>query len=121
LEKEETEEETTRLFTFDAIQAIEISAIVADIRYEDDNQTTFFGGDGEGLTEVQPTPQPSEITVRAYLLAISPQDALILKHLKDLGGTFDIVLRAAGPPLYFDLEPVIDEYIVEKYDLEVIK
>lgn len=121
LEKEETEEETTRLFTFDALQAIEISAVVADIKYENEEQGTFIGGDTNEITEPLPTPQPSEITVKAYLLAVSPQDALILKHLKDLGGIFDIVLRAAGPPIYFELEPVIDEYIVEKYDLEVIK
>jgi pilus assembly protein CpaB len=117
LEKEETEEETTRLFTFDAMQAIEISAIVADIEYEDQGGTPVDDL-GEGA---QPTPQPSEVNVRAYLLALSPQDALVLKHLKDLGGTFDLVLRSAGPPIFFELEPVIDEYIVEKYELEVIK
>jgi len=121
LEKEETEEQTSRLFTFDAMQAIEISAIVADIKYETQSRVpleeTVTGGSGQP----QPTPQPSEVRVRAYLLALSPQDALVLKHLIDLGGKFDIVLRSAGPPLNFDLDPVIDEYIVEKYELEVIK
>jgi pilus assembly protein CpaB len=117
--KEDLEEVTSRLFTFDAMQAIEISAIVADIKYEEQQQPTVQTEDGVAI--VQPTPQPVEIRVRAYLLALSPQDALVLKHLKDLGGTFDIVLRSSAPPIYFELEPVIDEYIVEKYELEVIK
>jgi len=121
LEKEETEEEATRLFTFDAMQAIEISAIVADIKYEETQSGPSVDLGGDDQVVVQPTPQPSQITVRAYLLALSPQDALVLKHLKDLGGTFDMVLRAVGPPIYFELDPVIDEYIVEKYELEVIK
>jgi pilus assembly protein CpaB len=121
LEKEKTEEQATRLFTFDAMQAVEISAIVADIKYETTQNRSTIDVGGDGLTETLPTPQPSEINVRAYLLAVSPQDALILKHLKDLGGVFDIVLRSAGPPIYFELYPVIDEYIVEKYELEVIK
>ena len=29
--------------------------------------------------------QPAEIKVQAYLLALDPQDALLLKHLKDIG------------------------------------
>jgi hypothetical protein len=121
LEKELTEEQTSRLFTFDAMQAIEITAIVADIKYEEQSRAPLEDTVAGDLGQPQPTPQPSEVRVRAYLLALSPQDALVLKHLIDLGGKFDIVLRSAGPPLNFDLDPVIDEYIVEKYELEVIK
>jgi Flp pilus assembly protein CpaB len=114
------EEPLTRLFTFDAMQAIEISAIVADIKYAETRQTSI-SATGEGISLAQPTPQPTEINVRAYLLAMSPQDALLLKHLLDLGGEFDIVLRSSAPPIYFELVPVTEEYIVERYDLKIIK
>ncbi|MCJ7702912.1 MAG: Flp pilus assembly protein CpaB, partial [Anaerolineales bacterium] len=114
-------EPVTRLFTFDAMQAVEISAIIADIQYEESRSLGPLGADTETASADPANRQPSSITVKAYLLAISPQDALVLKHLKDLGGEFDIVLRSASPPLYFDLDPVIDEYIIDKYELEVIK
>ena len=114
-------EPVTRLFTFDAMQAVEISAIIADIQYEETRSLGPLGAEPETASADPANRQPSSITVKAYLLAISPQDALVLKHLKDLGGEFDIVLRSASPPLYFDLDPVIDEYIIDKYELEVIK
>lgn len=127
-EEAETEEEilieerreaptVSRFFTFDAMQALEITAIIAQIQYEENQTIGPLGAD----EATQTTRQPSSVRVVAYLLALSPQDALVLKHLKDIGANFDFVLRSASPPIYFDLEPVIDEYIVEKYQLEVIK
>jgi pilus assembly protein CpaB len=59
--------------------------------------------------------------VRAYLLALNPQDALVLKHLKDNGGVFDLVLRSPTSTQSFDLTPVTQEYIVELYGLEILK
>jgi pilus assembly protein CpaB len=107
----------SRLFTFDAMQALEITAIIAEIQYEENQAIGPLGTDDASQT----TRQPSSVRVRAYLLALSPQDALVLKHLKDIGATFDLVLRSASPPIFFDLDPVFDEYIVEKYQLEVIE
>jgi Flp pilus assembly protein CpaB len=104
-----------RLFTFDAMQAMELTAIIAEIQYEE-NQTIGPLGADESATR-----QPSSVRVRAYLLALPAQEALVLKHLKDIGATFDFVLRSASPPIYFDLDPVFDEYIVEKYQLEIVE
>jgi Flp pilus assembly protein CpaB len=117
IEERQEAPKVSRLFTFDAMQALEITAMIAEITYEE-NQTIGLVGADE---TTQTTRQPSSVRIRAYLLALSPQDALVLKHLKDIGANFDFVLRSASPPIYFDLEPVIDEYIVEKYQLEVIK
>jgi len=107
----------SRLFTFDAFQALDMTAIIAEIQYAEDQTLGPLGTDAA----TQTTRQPSSVKVRAYLLAVSPQDALVLKHLKDIGATFDFVLRSASPPIYFDLDPIFDEYIVEKYQLEVIE
>jgi hypothetical protein len=115
------EEQVSRLFTFDAMQAVEISAIIADITYEENRSLGPLTTEAEDATEDVTLQQPASVKVRAFLLALSPQDALVLKHLVDIGGVFDIVLRSSAPPIYFDLDPVIDEYIIEKYELEVIK
>jgi hypothetical protein len=59
-------------------------------------------------------------TIKSYLLALNPQDALVLKHLKDTGAVFDIVLRAPKSSVQFDLTPVTEEYIIEYYGLQVL-
>ena len=52
------------------------------------------------------------------LLALDPQDALVLKHLKDSGAIVDIVLRSPTSRQLFELEPVMPEYLVDRYKLE---
>jgi hypothetical protein len=95
------------LFSFDAIQRIQISAVVVEV--VEQNQR---GGqvqvpiNAEGTPQPTATPLPQNVNAVAILLAIDPQDALVLKHLKDAGGVFDIVLRA--PNQLFELEPVWD-------------
>jgi Flp pilus assembly protein CpaB len=108
----ENTETITRVFTFDANQRIQLSAIVADVVME---ETTILEG------EVQPTPQPSEVTVHAYLLALNAQDALVLKNLIDSDAIFDIVLRSPSSNELYDLSPVTLEYLVEQYQLEIIE
>ncbi|HSQ17051.1 MAG TPA: SAF domain-containing protein [Anaerolineales bacterium] len=109
-----TEEDTLeRLFTFDANQRIQISAIIADIVMDENVEVQ------EG--QPQPTPKPSQVTVRAYLLALSPQDALVLKHLRDTGAIFDLVLRSPTSTELFELTPVTLEYLLERYQLEIIE
>jgi hypothetical protein len=118
----EEQQRQTESFTFDAKQAIEISAIVADIEYQETGggAPTIDIAPGE---EPQPTPvpQPSEVRVRAYLFAVDTQDALVLKHLIDTGATFDIVLRAPTATQLFELSPVGSDYIIERYQLEIIR
>ena len=115
------EEKTGRKFTFDAMQAVEISAIIADITYEENQTLGPLVPESEADSQEVASQQPASVKIRAYLLALSPQDALVMKHLLDSGASFDLVLRSASPPIYFDLDPVYEEYIVEKYELEVIK
>jgi len=108
-EEEDTQEKEVHIITMDAYQAVEITALVADI----------VEVEGE---EVDPAASPDrgDVTVRAYLLALPPQDALLLKHLVDTGATFDMVLRAPTSRGNFDLIPVTKEYIVELYGLGIV-
>jgi Flp pilus assembly protein CpaB len=92
---ENVDETENIILTFDVMQSQPVTALVVDV------------------TEEGSTP-------RMYMLAINPQDALVLKHLLDQGAIFDIVLRNPGSQLIFRLDPVSLEYIVELYGLEVV-
>jgi Flp pilus assembly protein CpaB len=114
------EEETqTEELTFDAMQGVEITALVVDVITEEQRQAPPVSLPDQGTPQPQPTPQPSQIRIRAYLLALLPQDALVLKHLKDKGAIFDIVLRAPTSNQLFDLTPVTADYLIDRYELEM--
>jgi pilus assembly protein CpaB len=51
----------------------------------------------------------------ALLLTVDPQDALILKYVKDAGGTLDILLRAPGVEGEFETFPVDLDYLIKRY------
>jgi pilus assembly protein CpaB len=109
-----SEQVITRQFTFDAIQHVQISAIVADVLNESSSTTPTQGG-------AEPTPNPSSIKVKAYLLALNPQDALVLKNMRDEGAIFDIVLRSPTSNVLFDVSPVTVEYLLQRYELQIPK
>jgi len=123
---EEAEEED-ELFTFSALQRVEISAIVVEIKLARQTGSTtastasvsFTDAEAKATPQPTPTPQPSEIEPQAILLALSPQDALVLKHLKDAGGVIDIVLRAPTSELLYQLNPVMSEYLKDRYELVI--
>lgn len=113
----ETQEPQMRTFTMDTLQKVSVTAMVVEVTEQEEANTDT------GLLQGQTAqaPPPAQITrVRAYLLALDPQDALILKHLKDTGAVFDIVLRAPTSTVQFDLTPVTEEYIIEFYGLEIL-
>lgn len=110
----EPEEPQMRTFTVDTLQKVEITALVVDVIEEEESNAGVLGAEGE-----TDTPRPKTRT-RAYLLALTPQDALILKHLKDTEAIFDIVLRSPTSTVQFELTPVTEEYIIELYGLEIL-
>jgi len=87
------EEEETETFTFDLMQNVSIAALVRSVNEE---------GEEVGAP-------------RALLLAINPQDALVLKYMKDMGANIDLVLRAPGAEGEFKVEPVDLDYIINGY------
>lgn len=104
-----------RLFTWDVLQKIQISAVVVEVINTEQSAAQQVATVGQA----QPTPRPEDIRVQAYLLALNPQDALILKSLIDSGAQFDIVLRSPTSNELFGVVPVTSEYLVEKYQLEI--
>jgi len=118
------EEETDiKTLTFDAMQGVEITAMVVDIIVEDQRSSAPAVPlpNDQGTPQPQPTPKPSEVRVKAYLLALMPQDALVLKYLKDNGANFDMVLRAPTSDQLFELSPVTSDYLIDRFELELPK
>jgi hypothetical protein len=101
------------------MQRVEITATIVDV--ESANQGGNQGAqtvNEQGTPVPTPTPSPNQRNTVALLLALDPQDALILKHLKDTGAIFDLVLRSPTSNLVFELEPVTPEYLVDLFGLE---
>lgn len=109
---EKQQEKISRMFTFDAFQRVQVTAIVASVVTEERNTQ-------EGAP--QPTPNPLDIKVKAYLLAMDPQDALVLKNMRDKNAIFDIVLRSPTSNEYFEVNPVTVEYLLQRYELTIPK
>ncbi len=110
----------TTQITYDAFQQLELTAVIADIVYEEQAQAPLTLN-AQGTPQPTPQPKPSQITVKALLLALDPQDALVLKHLKDLQADFDLVVRSPTSTEIFELTPVTSDYLVDKYKLEIIR
>jgi len=109
---EEGEEITiTKSYTLDSLQNVSVTAMILEVISEGQN-ASLMG------SETQSTAEPSG-NINAYLLALDPQNALILKYLKDNGAIFDIVLRAPTSQDQFSLTPVSEEFIAEYYGLEL--
>jgi pilus assembly protein CpaB len=98
------EEGGSRQATFDALQNLEIAALI--------------GGGGE--EDGGPRQAAGRLTGgQIIILIMDPQDALVLKHLLDTGASVDLALRAPGAEEPFVLEPVDMEYVVDRFDLRV--
>lgn len=77
-------------------------------------------GEGEGE---EAAPVTREVTVeinKSATLAITPQDAVVLKYLEELGASIDFVVRSvsdAGD--IYTTEAVTLDYVFERYSMEV--
>jgi pilus assembly protein CpaB len=84
------EDETS---TFTVLQNVSIAAMVYPAGHEE--------GDGQ--------------KAEALLLTLAPQDALVLKYVRDSGGILDVLLRAPDVDQTFDSEPVDLDYVINRY------
>jgi len=98
-EEEPPEGTQPELITAYTIQNAEVAAIKRS------------GGEEKGET------QPSSGAPQALLIALDPQDALILKHLIDRGAIIDLALRAPTSDQLFDTQPVDRHYLYDRYRL----
>jgi len=76
----------------------------------------------EPQPEVQPQQQQEqapELPRRALILKIDPQDAIVLKYLRDSEGTIDVALRSPENNALYDVEPVNINYLALRYGIEL--
>jgi pilus assembly protein CpaB len=88
------------LVAVDAVQDLEILQIISA-------KAPAEEGAEEGA-------QPEE---RLLILIANPQEAVILKYLKDSGGVIDFALRSPTSDQLFDVEPVTINYLAERYGI----
>jgi len=70
----------------------------------------------EGVQQAsqEETPQPR---ARALVLKIDPQDAIVLKYLRDSMGTIDVALRSPTNNTLFNVQPVNINYLALRYGI----
>lgn len=66
----------------------------------------------------QPTPAPRFLP-RWVTLAVTPQDALVLKYAEEAGASMDLVLRAAGDETPVSTEAVTLQYIFDRFNMQL--
>jgi hypothetical protein len=89
--------------------------------------TTAAPQEGEGgllgagdTTQQQATPVPTpeqRSEIEPVTLLVTPQDALVLKYLQEMGADLDLVLRAAGDTGTVLTEPVLLRYVLDRYQI----
>jgi len=109
------------LFTFDALQHLTIQAVVVQIKQntQTGSANTTTSTSVGGTPAPTPTLSPSELQPLAIMVALAPQDALVLKHLKDAGGVADIVLRPPTANQDYEVKPVSPDYLKDRYGLVI--
>lgn len=71
----------------------------------------------EPTPEGQPAQEGQTTGRRALILKIDPQDAVLLKYLRDLEATIDLALRSPENNILFDIEPVNINYLFLRYGI----
>jgi hypothetical protein len=100
-----------QLITAYTIQDAEIAAIKYAAIQASQSGTQLPGG------QERSGAKPDNGVRQALLVALDPQDALILKHLMDKGAMLDIALRAPSSDQLFDTQPVDEDYLYDRYRL----
>jgi pilus assembly protein CpaB len=96
------------MVTLDSLQNVVIQGILAS-KTLDVKSGTFGSKSTSEKTSIQVSPPDG------LLIAVSPQDALVLKYFKDSGGTFDLALRSPTHAKATETSPVDLEYLSDRY------
>jgi len=104
-EKDQNSNKEGRLVSFDSLQNVTVAGVVVDTESARANSKT--------------NEQPGAQKIKTVLLALSPQEALIVKNLKDNGAIVDLVLRAPTDKQRFETQPVNGDFLVDRYRLPV--
>ena len=96
----------SRTFTFNAMQRIVVTSLVME-------QPKTGAAQSDAAAAVRAG------KIQALLIALTPQDALLLKYFKDNGAVFDLVIRSPMAEGLYETKPILQEYIRDRYGLEI--
>ncbi len=71
----------------------------------------------QALGAAQQEGVPAELPRRALVLQIDPQDAVILKYLRDSEATIDVALRARDNDTQYEVDAVNINYLILRYGI----
>ncbi len=98
-------------FTFGTLQDVVVIGVLHADMGEDAKVNARQGGTSELI--------PGE--VYGYVLALEPQDALVLKFLKDADAVLDLAIRNQADDTDHETSPVDLMYMIDKYQLPMPK
>jgi Flp pilus assembly protein CpaB len=67
--------------------------------------------------QAQQQEAPPQLPQRALILKVDPQDAVVLKYLRDSIGSIDLALRAPDNEALFNVQPVNINYLMLRYGI----
>lgn len=76
------------------------------------------GNEDNKKTEDEPAPEPPSRVPKTIVLAIEPQDAVVLKYAIDTETSIDLALRARDNRRRFEVESVTINTIADSYDFQ---
>ncbi len=95
--------------TLNALQNVTIQAIV---------MPSTLAAAEQAVEAVEEGDQQGSVLDTAILVAVTPQEALVLKYLLDSGGTLDYALRPPDDDSAPFVEPVGVQYMEDRYEFE---
>jgi len=105
------------MFSFDfgkGLEDIQVGANTVTVLQDQPVAAVIYGSSGQGGVE-QVT--ASRGAPQAILVAVEPQDALMLKFYRDWGASLDFALRSPAAEGLFDVVPVDIEYLLERFQI----
>ncbi|RME47937.1 MAG: Flp pilus assembly protein CpaB [Chloroflexi bacterium] len=108
LEPDDKTQRRQRSESIVALQNVEVHAII--VRGLDNEDSARRSEQNGRFASLNPEEQ-------AVLLALDVQDALLLRHILDVGGTLDIVLRAPDDNSLAQAVPVDVDYLLTRYQI----
>jgi pilus assembly protein CpaB len=99
--------------TVSALEMLEIHAIILPVAAVEDTAKNAVESTEGGVFRT------SDDAGQSVLLAIDLQDALAVRHILDVGGKLDLVLRPAGDESMPDTEVVDERYLADRYNIDL--
>jgi pilus assembly protein CpaB len=98
--------------TISLLQGLEIHAIILPVAVVEEGAPTAAESEGG----VFRTPDEEGQSV---LLAVDPQDALAIQHIRDVGGALDLALRPKGDESVTTTEAVDQFYLADRFNIDL--